>query len=97
MVYFYLSVNLSPYSVDLGGGVGGGGVGNGSAVGGGVGGGGGGGGGGDTSPKPLARSGREQQKISTDKRPSKLHHGNKGKKRSMFESLTVTVSNFIVS
>ena len=33
----------------------------------------------DTSPKPLTRSGREQQKISTDKRPSKLHHANKGR------------------
>ncbi len=49
---FYFAANLSPYSVE------------------------GGGGGGDTSPKPLARS--REQKISTEKRPSKLHHANKG-------------------
>lgn len=43
------------------------------------GGGGGGGGGGDTSPKPMARA--REQKISTEKRPSKLHHANKGKQQ----------------
>jgi hypothetical protein len=49
------AANLSPYSVE------------------------GGGGGGDMSPKPLARS--REQKISTEKRPSKLHHANKGKQQ----------------